>query len=66
MWTIFYLFTDYFNLLFLDYFLFTDHDETAQMSRRCGPNCDEFNKSSQCSGLNIHHCTSVTKNRNTL
>jgi hypothetical protein len=59
MWTIFYLCTDYFNLLFLDYFLFADRDEYDQTSRHCGSDCDEFNKSSQCSGLqypSLHIC----------
>jgi hypothetical protein len=35
-----------------DYFLVGDRDESTQMLQSCGPDCDECNKSLQCSRPN--------------
>lgn len=40
-----------------------DYDKIDKPSPYFAPHCDEFNKMSQCVGLNIHQCRFMTKNK---
>jgi hypothetical protein len=47
----FFIFINFFHP-WHDYFLVVDRDESTQMLQSCGPDCDECNKSLQCSRPN--------------